>query len=58
MDNNGPLFKPKNASSSLPSLSLLEKIEQQKIFKELHIFTPKLGDIWIHVEIGVEASYV
>jgi hypothetical protein len=58
MDNNGPLLKLENASSSLPSPSLLEKIEQQKIFWELHISTPKLGDIWIHVEIGAKACCV
>jgi len=45
MDSNGPLFKPKNVGSYLSSPSLLEKIEQQKIFREFHISTPKLKDI-------------
>lgn len=51
MDNNGPLFKPKNVGSYLSSPSLLEKIEQQRIFREFHISTPKLKDIQIPIEI-------
>jgi hypothetical protein len=34
------------------------KIEQQKIFREFHISTPKLRNIWIHVEIGIKAGCV
>jgi hypothetical protein len=51
VDSRGQLFKLENASSSVRSPSLLEKIEQQRIFRELHISTPKLGDIWIFVEL-------
>jgi hypothetical protein len=58
MDSSGLLFKPKNVGSSLPSLSLLEKIEQQRIFRELHISTPKLGDIWIPIKIEAKAYCV
>jgi hypothetical protein len=38
--------------------SPLEKIEQQITSKELHSVTPRLGDIWIPVEIGVKACCV
>jgi hypothetical protein len=58
MDNNGPLSKPKNTNSSLLSPSPLERIEQQRTSKELHIFMPSLGDIWIPIEIGIKACCV
>jgi hypothetical protein len=58
MDNNGPLFKLNNASYFLPSPNPLEKIEQQRIFRELHTSMPRLGDIWILVKIGAETCGV
>lgn len=51
MEDNGPLFKFKNLSFSSPCHNPLEKIEQQRIIKELHNCVPRLGDIWISVEI-------
>jgi hypothetical protein len=58
MDNNKPLFKFNNAIYFLPSPNPLEKIEEQRIFRELHTSTLKLGDIWIPVKIGAKTCCV
>jgi hypothetical protein len=52
MDGSGLLSKQENACSSLLPPSPLEKIEQQITSSEFHSATPRLSDIWIHVEIA------
>jgi hypothetical protein len=51
MEDNGPLFKLKNPSFSSPCHGPSEKIEQQRIIRKLHTSMPRLGDIWILIEV-------
>jgi hypothetical protein len=51
MEDNGQSFISKKLSFSAPYCGPLEISEQQRIAKELFIYIPRLGDIWIFVEI-------
>jgi hypothetical protein len=58
MEDNGQSFKSKKLGSSTPSCGPLEITKQQRIAKELSISIPRLGNIWIFIEIELESYFI
>jgi hypothetical protein len=55
MEGSGPSFRKKKPSSFTSFHGPLEIIKQQRIIKELPSLVPRLGDIWIPLEVKVES---
>jgi len=53
MDDNGPSYKPQKPSSFAQVIGLLKHLGVQRVIKERIIVIPRLGDIWILVDIDI-----
>jgi hypothetical protein len=58
MEGNGILYKPNKLGSFTLSHGPLESIEQQQIVRELNPSMPRLGDIWVPIEVEIKSCCV